>query len=289
MKKKNDLSISEEERKTQDMSAVADYNGEKSNRAKLVEYEGDDYVDTPVSDNSIAGKTENFWYHHKWKVIIGLAVIVIAFIGIYQMITSGKQKTDVSVLYAGPKYLTAEETENLKTTLAEILPEDLDGDGKKAVYTYTFEYYSSSQLESKQAEAKSQGIEFDVDVLDNRKVYSDVKNLIFTGECGVMFIDAELFENVKAEGGLDTLENALGYELENAYDEYGIMLGDTKAYSMYPALKAMPPETMLCVRTMSTAGGVLMSKKEAEKDFNAARKLLSGLLKYEVKASPEEN
>ena len=111
--KKKDYEITEEERKTQDMSVVAEYNGEVSNRAKLVQYEGDDYDDTPVKDESFKGKADNFWYHHKWHVVIAAAVLFVAVISIFQFIEKGKNKTDLSVMYAGPVDIYGEQADGV--------------------------------------------------------------------------------------------------------------------------------------------------------------------------------
>jgi|GEM_PF-486510 len=279
-KKKNE--IVEEERKTQDMSVVAEYTGEKSNRAKLVEYEGDDYVDTPVKDDTIAGKTENFWYHYKWHVIFALIIIAVVFVGIYQIATSEKNKTDLSVMYAGPTNIHSEAAEGIKNALSEILTEDIDGDGEKKVYLYSFAYYNSQQIASAKDDAAKRDVDLGIDLGQNQKNYRAFSDLVFTGECGVMFLDGTLFESVKESGGLEVLEDALGYVPDKAFDEYGIRLCDTAAYEYYPELSVMPADTVVCLRTLST----LVSKKEAQSYYDAGVRLLGDILSA---SAPETN
>ncbi len=195
-KKKTGIeTIGEEERKTQDMSAVAEYNGEKSNRAKVVEYEGDDYEDVPVKDDSFAGRTGNFFYHYKWHIVAAVVVLVIGFIGIFQMVGRDKTKADLTVLYAGPQVLDAQQESDIKTALGQLLTEDLNGDGERRVFLYTCVYAPPANAEA------------------NGKEYADdkLKGILATGEGSVMFIDRLLFETLKEEGGVETLEQALGY------------------------------------------------------------------------------
>jgi len=277
MKKKKEETVEQEVRKTQDMSVVAEYTGEKSNRAKLVEYEGDDYDDTPVKDNSLAGRTENFWYHYKWHVIFGVIILFVALVGIRQLIERGNDKTDLSIMYAGPYNLNSLAAEEVKDTFAEILSEDLDGNGKKSVYLYTFYVLSDQQIAQAKAE-EAGGTDRGLDLSQNRKNYSSFTDAVFTGECGVMFLDGWLYETVKESGGLVTFDDALGYTPEKAFDEYGIRLCDTNAYEKYPALAVLPAETVVCVRSVSTAGGVIISEKEAKENYEAGVHFISDFL-----------
>lgn len=250
MKKKN--IIEEEERRTQDMSVVAEYNGEKSNRARLVEHEGDDYVDTPVKDDTFVGKTGNFWYHHKWHVILTAIVLVIAAVGIYQFATREKAP-DYIVLYTGPAALSQGEVLDVEDSLAKIISGE---DGTARVYMYYFRYLNADQRGS------VPNLNYD----ENQKNYSSYSDLVFTGECGLMFLDGALYDDVKEAGGLDTLDDVLGYTPERAFDEYGIRLCDTEAYQMYESLRVFPENTIVCVRSISTAGGVMISEKEAQRN-----------------------
>ena len=277
MKKKNENVITEEERRTQDMSAVAEYTGEMSNRAKLVAFEGDDYDDTPVKDESLSGRADNFWYHHKWKVIIVSVILVIAAVGIYQIIARAGDKTDLSVMYAGPANIHSEDAEKLKEALGEILSADLDGDGQKKVYLFSFNYLNEKQAAYLIDEAKKKGYESSFDVSRNRQMYRDYSDLVFTGECGVMFLDYSLFESLRDAGGLEKLDAALGYVPEKSFDGYGVRICDTAAWERYPALRAMPEDTVLCLRSLSTAGGVMISTDEAIANFEAGERLVKDI------------
>lgn len=278
MKKDKSLRIEDGERKTQDMSAVAEYTGEKSNRAKLVEYVGDDYVDTPVKDNSFSGITQNFWYHHKWKVIFSVFALVIAAVSVFQIVTNKSQKTDLSVMYAGPKYIGADYTDDLKDTLSSFLREDFDGNGSKRVGLYSFCYYNSDQIKEAEEAARQRGAEATINLDNNQNVLTQIRDIIFTGECGVMFLDESLYEWVKDSGGVAELRSALGYAPEGSFDGYGIRLSDTAAYGFFPTLSVLPGDTVVCLRSLSTAGGVFTSKKEAEEIYERSVKYFGDFL-----------
>ncbi len=277
MKKKNtDNIITDEERKTQDAGAVAEYDGEKSNRAKLVDFIGDDYEDVPVKDNSFAGRAGNFFYHYKWHLIIGAIFLVIATVGIRQMISSGKLHSDVSVLYAGDARPGGDEEAAITDALSSILKEDIDGDGENKVFLYTSYYAPGTVVTS------ASGNQLEI----SDKGYADdrLQGLIATGECSVMFIHPTLFEVLKEEGAVEKLTDALGYIPDGAIDEYGVRLGDTGAYAYFEGLRAMPADTVVCMRTL--ASSIFTSKSEAEKYHEAGGKLFSDYFGF---VAPEDS
>ncbi len=274
--------LTEEEKKLrQDEGAVADYDGEKSNRAKYVEKIGDDYVDTPVEDRSLEGKMGNFWYHYKWHVIIGLFVAVLLFVGVTQM--KNKEEFDLSVMYAGTAVVNGDTYNEVSNALSQLLKTDVNGDGKKSVYLYPFTYYSDAQVEAEMKKWEDEGIhDVSFDKQANEQAHVNFNNMVFTGESGVMFIDESLFEQVKEAGGLVTLESVLGTTPEGALDEYGIRLSELDAYEFLTALQVMPEDTVLCLRGPSTVGGVFSSKKEAERIFETNKNYFIDVMSFKL-------
>ena len=274
--------LTEEEKKLrQDESAVADYDGEKSNRAKYVETVGDDYVDTPVRDNSLEGRMGNFWYHYKWPAIIGLFVAVLLFVGVTQL--TEKEKIDISVMYAGPAVINGDTYTEVSSALSQLLSADVNGDGKKTVYLYPFTYMNEEQIEAEIKAWEDAGIhDVTFDKQANEQAHTNFNNMVFTGDCGVMFIDESLFEQVKSAGGLVTLESVLGEAPEGALDEYGIRLCEVDAYEFLEVLHVMPEDTVLCLRGPSTVGGVFSSKKEAERVFEANKAYFIDIMSFEL-------
>lgn len=274
--------LTEEERSIkQDTDAIAEYDGEKSNRARVVENTGDDYVDTPVEDKTIEGKIKNFWYHYKWHTIATILVAMFLFVGITQM--NSREKFDISVMYAGPAVVKGEEYTALCESLSGLLGEDIDGNGKKSVYVYPFTYMTDAQVEAEIKKWEEMDIhDVSFDKKSNEEAHSNFNNMVFTGECGVMFLDQSLFEQVRDAGGLVTLESVLGEKPEGALDEYGIRLSEVDAYGYFPALQIFPEDTVLCLRGPSTVGGVFTSKKNAEKIFNNNKEYFIDIMSFKV-------
>lgn len=275
--------ITEEERKTQDPSAVADYEGEKSNRAKLVDFEGDDYEDVPVRDNSLDGRISNFWYHYKWHTIIISFAVLFLFVGIYQI--ASKEKVDVSVMYTGNAVISGDNYTALSDAFDEILSQDFDGDGNKNVYVYSITYLTKRYINEQMELYASQGIDTNqliYDVQSNQKAYSQFGDMVFAGEAGVLFLDEELFLQVKESGGLVSLEDALGREVDNAFDTHGVRLVDTAFYQFYNAAKIMPENTIICLRGPATTGGVLDTQSNVNKNFERTKSFFCDLLNFEL-------
>lgn len=274
--------LTEEERSIrQDSDAIAEYDGEKSNRAKVVEHEGDDYVDTPAEDKSIEGKIKNFWYHYKWHTIATVLVALFLFVGITQM--SSREKFDISVMYAGPAVVKGDDYTALSESLSGLLGNDIDGNGKKSVYIYPFTYMTDEQVAAEMKKWEEAGIhDVSFDKKSNEEAHDNFNNMVFTGECGVMLLDESLFEQVRDAGGLVTLESVLGEKPEGALDEYGIRLSEVDAYEFFPAFKILPEDTVLCLRGPSTVGGVFTSKKSAEKTFNQNKEYFIDIMSFKV-------
>ena len=70
---------------------------------------------------------DNFWYHYKWHVLVGLFIAVFLFVSIGQMVD--KEKVDVYIMYAGPTAFLASEIYDIQDAFETIMP-DLNGDGK---------------------------------------------------------------------------------------------------------------------------------------------------------------
>jgi len=68
---------------------------------------------------------ENFWYHYKWPVIIGVFFAVIAAVCISQMVT--KESYDMYIRYVGDNEITKETYQDIKSSF-ERTKMDANGD-----------------------------------------------------------------------------------------------------------------------------------------------------------------
>ena len=77
------------------------------------------------TDNPFLKKLSNFWYYHKWKVIIISFFAIVFAVGISQMVT--QEKVDEVVIVAAPVHLDAEQREGIDSLLSSCLPKNKDG------------------------------------------------------------------------------------------------------------------------------------------------------------------
>ncbi|MBQ2780995.1 MAG: hypothetical protein IJF42_05500 [Clostridia bacterium] len=92
------------------------------------------------------GKWENFWYHHKWKVVVAVFIVLVLAVIVHQMVTRDDPDYFVVLVTDEPQH------PNLITAFEmELMPfgEDLDGDGKVEVMVENL-YVNPDDLSLKQ-------------------------------------------------------------------------------------------------------------------------------------------
>ena len=111
------------------------------------------------TDTKLEKWFDNFWYHHKW-VTVGVAfALLVVIICTVQM--CGKEKNDLTVVYAGRNQLSPAESQNFSQVLESICPEDFDKNGENdtalsytllsdAVYAYG---HYCARIQKKQSSA----------------------------------------------------------------------------------------------------------------------------------------
>lgn len=195
---------------------------------------------------------DNFWYHHKWKTIIGLFFLIVIIVCTVQMCSKESEKSDLVVVCAGPYGFTAngEGLENLQKYLSVILPEDFDGNGEKRISVVSFPIYSEEQIKAMDSDAAA------VVSYNNASNYQSFYQHLGTGEFSVIFADPYLFEELAAKNEcLIDITAVFGKSPSNGVYKtlpngttvcYGIRLGDSSLYENN-ALKVLPEDTVLCL------------------------------------------
>lgn len=84
----------------------------------------------PPPPEDPTGWLENVWYHSKWTIIVAAFFVVLAAIGIYQLVSRDNPDYTIVLLTENP--LTADKVETLQSQLAAY-GEDVDEDGKVEV------------------------------------------------------------------------------------------------------------------------------------------------------------
>ena len=235
-------------------------------------------IDYSKSDNKIINWFRNYWYYYKWIVIgIVFALVVIVFCTVQ---TCSSTSNDITILYAGPFPPANSGVPEMQNSLEAVLPEDFNGNGEKNVSLAMLMIYSEEQL--KAIEASDSTIE--IDRYQNSLEYQKFQSLIVSGEYYVCMLDPWLFDEVNKEGLFLSLEEAIGYKPEKAANDYAIKLSDTEFGQYYAAMKLLPEDTYLCIRTPG-AMQEMTGKGAESKSFNQAVATIKAIIEFKA---PEE-
>lgn len=252
---RKDITMSEEN-KNLNNTPEADGDVGESNAAKRLRMLGISTED-PAASEPIA-KTNffvNFWYHYKWHTIVAAFLIAVFAIGIGQMAT--KVTPDIYIMYAGPYYY--QNTTSLMGAFKATMPEDYNEDGEKIVNILQAVYKTEEQIEAEKAEQDQlaaenkdgASFEFSFDYGFNTQEYDKFRNEILIGESIICILDPALYEEVKGDDLLLTLEEALGYEPDFANDEYSIRFKDLAFAKKYKVFEYLPEDSLLVIRRVT--------------------------------------
>lgn len=222
----------------------------------------------------VVGKLDNFWFYHKWKVIVSLASIVLVLIMCLQM--CGNQKDDLTFMYAGSAYLTTVPNyTQMLTVFEDVMPEDYNGDGNKRVECAALNIYSEEQIKKRKAEIASGKDLPEYNTHINSQEYTSYNRLMQTGEYSLCLIEKWLYDSV-ADGVFCKLEDTLGYKPDYAIDSYAVYFWDTDfAKANAEIFSAIPKETVLCLRMKNS-----ITNKGSETNYKIAKETFIAIMNY---------
>ena len=201
-----------------------------------------------TSENPILSKLSNFWYYHKWTVIVVTFFAVIIVVGLFQILT--KEDSDEAVIVAAPMTFYAEHIDGINVTLSSLMPKNEDGSQRKLDVHY-YQIFSEEEMDKlNHEETDSEGHYVKkVDQSYNTSKIQEYNQFLQTGECSLLFIPSHLYEKQKELNRLRSLSEIFGEELPECAmaDGYGVRLGDTYAYEFFPELQALPEDTVICL------------------------------------------
>ncbi len=232
-------------------------------------------------------KWDNFWFYHKWKVLLGAFVLVVIVVCLLQ--SRENRKDDVTLMFAGPYKLTATEMAALRTGLNDILPGDFNSDGEKYVEMVLMQIYSEAQEAAIQATPQGEVPPYSgyIDSYYNDEQVTSFDNLIMAGEYSICILDPWLYERVKGAGGLRKLSDVLGYIPESATDEYGILLADTDFAKAHPVCNVFPEGTVLCLRNKGVMS-TLANKKKSDREYVFSEDMFAAIVNYQMTETQTE-
>lgn len=220
----------------------------------------------------------NYWYHYKWVTVVVIFLATVVGIGIYQM--ASKDSYDTNVLYAGPAILNKDQTAGIESALASILPSDHNQDKEKSVFLNRFTILSDEQIQEKQEEATSEEDWVYYDPASRNNTLSQISTLFSVGEVSVCLVDEYVYNIYRRQDAFIRLEEVLGYVPEYARDDYSVYLMDTPFGEYFDACKALPEDTVLCIR--KTAVFSDKSKKKANAQYAFDQALFKAIIEFEI-------
>lgn len=205
-------------------------------------------------ENRFLRALANFWYHYKWYVIV-IAFFVITFAVCFAQCSSNEQ-SDVSVLIAGPKVLSAEEKNAILSAMNDVMPRDFNENGKKNTALFSFVHYTEAELQAVYEKTIAENTGEDVTVAATSYInqlrtasnsdQSNYSTAVGAGECAILLISESLYEKLRDNGRLEPLETVLTNSSAPVEDGYAVRLTDTAFYANYEAAKALPEGLVLC-------------------------------------------
>ena len=231
-------------------------------------------------------KLENFWFYHKWHLLITVFVIFVILVCVLQSMEN--KKDDVTLLLAGPYKMTATEVAALRTGLNDVLPTDFTGDGEKYAEMVLMQIFSDSQEAEIKATPEGEMPPYRgyIDPYYNDEQVTSFDNLIMAGEYSICVLDPWLFERVKGAGGLRKLSEVLGNVPESAVDEYGILLADTAFAKAYPVCEIFPEGTVICLRGKSVLNSIV-NKKKNDREYTESEEMFRAIVQFGGGATAE--
>lgn len=195
-----------------------------------------------VTENRTYNKLQNFWYHNKWTVIVSLFFAIVIIVCTVQMFS--KEKYDVSIVYGGTVRMDAEQRAAFLSAVQDVMPDDFDGNGKKAVGLVEFQIFSEDELYTEiETEIDGEIVTLkkeQVAVHWNAEQFSSMQSAISrTGEYSLCFASPYVYETVLA-----------GYAVQGKT----VRLGDTDFYKYNEAVQVLPADTVVCVLCQFAVG-----------------------------------
>ena len=233
---------------------------EESNAAKLLRIRGgaEDKIHDEKEFITEYDKPKNFWYHHKWAVIL-LSIFVFAII-VFATQTVGKSTPDASIMYVGP-YVPGVNAESIEEAFG-FITEDYNDDGETAFRFAFIRCYNPAQLEKIRLEEDEEGntmddLNYSRLVQYNGEQKESFQRIIFLDEFAIWLLDPAFYEEVRAVDGFMPLSEIFPDEqvIPEAIDKTGIRFMETEFAKYYDCFAEMPEDTVLCIRRLSTAAG----------------------------------
>ncbi len=179
---------------------------------------------------------ENTWYHYKWTIILGGAIVLFLVISLVQLLKN--EEPDIQIMHVGPMYISPAASEEMEATVGEM-GYDCNDDGKINVNILDITINKFSN------EAGDVVVNYDA----NNEGYSRFQTEIRVGDSIIYLLDEPYFDDCVQENILAPLDEIIDDAdmPEKVISGCGVKISDLKAYSL-PGLSAVPETAILCLR-----------------------------------------
>ena len=220
-----------------------------------------------VVQNRFVKWLDNFWYHHKWTVIV-ISFFVLTFAVCFVQCAK-RENEDAMVSVAVGYTLSGKEQEAFIQVINAVAPKKIGTDAGLRVSLTTYSIYTEDVLRQMYTDPDGK---LSTAAYNNAKQVSadhdkNYGTFLMTGECAVHFVSPYVYESKNMSQLARPLSELYDAIPESAYDGYAIRLADTEFYQYYDAVKCLPADTLI-VLTRPYVWGT-SSDDTAYQDFEA--------------------
>ncbi len=217
-----------------------EFESNEAMRQRMLGIENDEEIHGSEAEIKKGNFISNIWYRYKWAIIIISAFIAVFVILIVQM--AKKDKNDITIMYAGPKYVTSDIYNSVTGSLTEIM-KDYNGDGEKKLLFSAVTYQNDEQ---RKESVKDQDVYGKVmSDAANKEALDTIINQMRSGQVAIYLIDPGLLK----QGPFMKVEDVLGYKPDESImcGENGVYLKKTEFAKYMGGFEDLPDDTVLCI------------------------------------------
>ena len=217
-----------------------EFESNEAMRQRMLGIENDEEIHGSEAEIKKGNFISNIWYRYKWAIII-ISVFVLIFV-IVGVQMAKKDKSDITVMYAGPKYVTSDIYSSVTGSLTEIM-KDYNGDGEKKILLSTVTY----QTEEQRKESIKDHDVYGKVMSDaaNKEAFDTIINQMRSGQVAIYLIDPGLLN----KGPFMKVEDVLGYKPDESImcGENGVYLKKTEFAKYMGGFDDLPDDTVICI------------------------------------------
>ncbi len=206
-----------------------------------------------TSSNRFFSWLDNFWFHHKWKVVVGIFFAIVLTVGVIQIVN--KSDPDIEVTVATHTIYYSEDVDRLERDLNALLQEDLNGNGKKEIQLNLYKIYSEAEMKAaNEAETDENGYPvIYADETYNKEQMQQYNSYLMTGQASLLilseYLHGELVSRREEDILLVPMSEIFGDELPSGVtaDGYGVKLSEIGAYKNLDGMRFLPDDSVICI------------------------------------------